>query len=708
MSATVESPTVNFELNRRGFLKLGAIASGGLLIGMRFGTSTALAGAGGPQAPLDPNVFIHITPDNKVAIIARNPEIGQGMKTTLPVLIAEELDVPWSMVTVYQGDLNAAYGGQSAGGSTGTPTAYTPMRQLGARARAVLISAAAQKWNVPAEECTTENGTVFHKASGKKATYGELAEAAAKLPVPSAAEVKLKDQKDIKLIGTRITGVDNPALVTGLPLFGVDVKLPGMLYANYTKCPVFGGKPASANLEEVKKLPGVKDAFILEGGNGLKPGVAIVADSTWNATSAAGKLKVQWDEGANANQSSDNIAKQALAAGAQAAPISGQPADAKVLESTYSFPYISHATMEPQNSTAWLKSDGTMEIWAPTQSPGNIPRSVAAFGGSNVTVHLMRSGGGFGRRLQTDYAVEAAAIAQKVPGVPVKLTWTREQDIGSDVYRPAGWHFLKGAVSADGKILTWSDYFVPVAGGGFNNNEFGSLAVRSNQPIQTGVPTGAWRAPNDNANFWAVQSFLDELAHAAGRDPLDVRLELLAKDRISGYDAARMTNVVKMAAEKSGWGKQLPKGQGMGMAFTFSHRGYVCIVAEVTVSKAGVLKVNKMTAAVDIGPVVNLSSAENQVQGGMMDGLGSAWYPKITIDKGRPQQLNFDEYNLIRIDDAPATDVHFVKADVNSPVTGLGEPALPPAAPAVCNAIFAAMGKRIRTLPFSAEDLKWS
>ncbi|HVU37126.1 MAG TPA: molybdopterin cofactor-binding domain-containing protein, partial [Opitutales bacterium] len=451
-----------------------------------------------------------------------------------------------------------------------------------------------------------------------------------------------------------------------------------------------------------------KDAFILEGGNGLKPGVAIVADSTWNSISAANKLKVQWDDGANANQSSDNIAKEAADRAKQSGFGAGNSADGKTIEAAYNFPYLSHATLEPQNTTAWFKPDGTLEIWSPSQSPGNIPRAVGAFGASNVVVHLTRSGGGFGRRLQSDFATEAAAIAQKVPGVPVKLTWTREQDIGSDVYRPAGWHFFKGQVTDDGKIANWSDYFVPVQGGAFNNNEFSSLRVQSAQPIQTGVPTGAWRAPNDNANFWATQSFLDELAHAAGRDPLDFRVELLAQDRINSYDAARMTNVVKLAAEKAGWGKKLPKGQGMGLAFTFSHRGYVCIVAEVTVSKAGDLKVDKMTAGVDIGGVVNLSSAENQVQGGMIDGLGSAWFPQITIAKGQPEQTNFDEYQLIRVPDAPPTDVHFVKGDYSVSPTGLGEPALPPSAPAVCNAIFAATGKRIRTLPFATEDLKWS
>jgi isoquinoline 1-oxidoreductase beta subunit len=718
MSATLEPPPAR-ELDRRGFLKVSSLAGGGLLISsyFRLGASSALAQSSAPAADFVPNSFIRITPNGAVAIISKNPEIGQGIKTLLPMLIAEELDVPWSSVSVYQGDLNSAYSsvaGQNAGGSTATQTNYLPMRRLGAAARAVLVSAAAQQWSVPESECSTENGAVLHLSSGKKATYGDLASLAATLPAPT--NVQLKDPKDFKIIGTRVSGVDNPKIVTGQPLFGIDVKQPGMLYANYVKCPVYGGRAVSANLDEVKQMPGVRDAFILDGGAGVAPGVAVVADSTWRAFSAAKALKVVWDEGANAGISSTNLADQAAEMGKSNPPdTSNLPATAKTIQAAYNFPYLPHSTLEPMNTTALYK-DGGMEYWSPTQSPNAI-RGAA-------TVHIMRSGGAFGRRLQTDYASEAAAIAQKFEGTPVKLTWMREQDMAHDFYRPAAWHFFTGSVDPDaGKILFWYDHFVGVSGARMNGGVFPDGFVASSKVVSStvpsGIPTGAWRAPDDNGNAWAVHSFLDELAHAAGQDPVKLRLDLLANapaapapggrgGRPGGMNAARMKAVVQLAAEKSGWGKSLPRGQGQGIGFYFSHAGHVAIVADVTVAKDGTLTIDKLTAAVDVGPILNLSAAESQVQGAMIDGIGSAWFLEITFDKGSAEQNNFDEYPLIRISDSPkVVDVHFI-TDGNFGPTGLGEPALPSSIPAVCNAIFAATGKRIRTLPITKEDLTWA
>jgi len=710
----VQEPPPSLELNRRSFLKVSALAGGGVMLGsyLRLGVSTAEAaagrGPGGGGAAVKPTALVKIAPNNAVTIISKNPEIGQGIMTSLPMLIAEDLDVAWSSVTVEQGDLNASYGRQNAGGSTAIPDNFLQMRQLGASLRAMLVSAAAQKWSVDAGECTTAAGTVIHQASGKKATYGELAAAAAELPVPAANTVRLKAEKDFTILGTRIGGVDNPKVVTGAPLFGIDVKVPGMVYANLTKCPTFGGSPVSANLDEVKKLPGVRDAFIVTPRGGAA-GVAIVADSTWHAMSAAGKLKVEWNYGPNVGQSSDSFTEQAAKLG-MADNAAAYPADAKVIQGSYSYPYLSHATLEPQNTTALYKEDGSLEIWCPTQSPNGAQSSAAGGAGvqaANVKVHITRSGGGFGRRGDTDYAAEAAAIAVKLPGVPVKLTWTREQDMQGDRYRPGAWHFFNGAVDNNGKLLGWNDHFVGVTRASGGPGEFPGV-VSTNSTVPSGVPVGAWRAPGDNGNYWASQSFVDELAHAGGRDPLEFRLELLSSGNIRNYTAARMQGVLKLAADKAGWGKKLPRGQGQGISFAFSHRGYVAIVADVEVSQAGDLKVNKLTAAVDVGAIVNLSGAEAQVQGAMIDGLGAARFLSLTIEKGGVKESNFDEYPLIRIPDSPAIEVHFVHGDYNAAPTGLGEPALPPTAGAVCNAIFAATGKRVRSLPISKEDLKWS
>src|SRR6185503_14479581 len=431
-------------VDRRAFLKVSALAGGGLLVGTYFGIGDSAAFAETVHSGAEtfaPNAFVSISSSGAVSIIAPNSEMGQGIKTSLPMIVAEELDVPWEQVTVVQGDLNPAYGRQMSVGSMSTPTNYSTMRRAGAVARTMLLMAATETWRVPMQELTTENGVVIHAPSNRRATYGELAAKAATLTPPPNANVK--DSKNFKLIGTRVPGVDNQKIVTGAPLFGIDVKRPGMLYATYTKCRVFGGTVVSANLDTVKKRPGVRDAFVLEGIEGLVPGVAIIADSTWNAFSATDALQVQWNEGAVASQNSAEMAKQAeqLAKANAAPPI---PAGAKVVEATYHYPFLAHATLEPQNCTAVFQN-GVMEMWTPTQIP-SVGQGLVARGlglsPSNVIVHITRLGGGFGRRGSNEFSLEAAAIAKKLEGTPVKLMWKREHDFAHDNYRSNGWHYF--------------------------------------------------------------------------------------------------------------------------------------------------------------------------------------------------------------------------------------------------------------------------
>jgi isoquinoline 1-oxidoreductase beta subunit len=717
------------------------------------GVLAAVAPKAAAAAPAEfaPNAFIRIGADGGVTLVSKQPEIGQGIKTSLPMVIAEELEVDWKDVRIVQGDLDPVYGSQGAGGSTSTPTNYEPFHVLGATARTMLVQAAAQSWGVPASECSAAHGAVVHERTRRKLGYGKLVSAAAKLPVPAPKDVVRKDPSTFRLLGKRIGGVDNLAIVSGKPLFGIDVQLPGMLYAVYAKCPVFGGKPVSFNEAEIKSMPGVKDAFIVDGTpnlNGLRPGVAIVATSTWAAFRARRALKVEWNEGPGASHSWAAFAAQAEAAsknpgatvmrkdGDAAAALAGA---AKTVEAAYSYPFISHASMEPQNCTAWFrKPENTIELWAPTQNPGSGQALVASTFGipkEKITLHITRSGGGFGRRLSSDFIVEAAAIAGRVDG-PVKLTWMREDDLQHDHFRAGGFHFLRGGVDAQGKPVAWHNHFVTFAnrvgrdgttvlqsgsGGSLSGDEFPGRwlpnCLLEQTALECSIPMGPWRAPGSNVFAWVFHSFIDELAHAAGRDPFEFRMELLGdKDMVPGtgergvpYNVARMRNVLKEVAEKSGWGqRKLPRGQGQGIAFHFSHRGYIAEVAEVTVSREGKLTVDRVVVVTDIGAqIVNLSGAENQVQGSVIDGLSTLMYPELNIENGRVVQSNFHEYPLLRMPDTPTKiDVHFLKTDY--PVTGLGEPALPPLAPAVCNAIFAATGKRVRQLPLSKTDLSWS
>jgi isoquinoline 1-oxidoreductase beta subunit len=738
VSAILHAP-----LDRRSFLKLATMAGGGLILGYYVrpagGAEIAKPDVEKVDGVFIPNAFIRIAPDGSITVFSARPEVGQGIKTSLPMIVAEELGADWKNVTVVSAALDPAFGPQFAGGSMSTPMSYTAMRKVGAAARAMLIEAAAQTWGVPASECVAEAGVVRHAPSGRSARFGDLVAKASTLPVPAADSVVLKDPKDFTLLGSRIGGVDNPKVVTGQPLFGIDQKRPGMVFAVYEKGPVWGARPLGANLDHVKTLPGVQDAFIVdrtvpEGQlTGLVPGVAIVADSTWAAFSARKELEVQWEAGRFPNSSWDDFARQAT-------DISNAPPGApnvtearrdgdvdrafsgasRVVEASYSYPFISHTNLEPQNCLVHVQGDRA-DIWAPTQNPEGarkLASQVLGIAPEKIQVTITRIGGGFGRRLDADPVAEAAAISQRL-GVPVKLTWNRTDDLQHDHYRPGGFHFLKGAVDSEGRLSAWRSHHVSF-GSNLGPDDYPARFVPNylllNSKLENGVPQGPWRAPGSCTYAWVICCFLDELARAAGRDPLEFNLALLGdRDLVPGtgphgrpYNAARMRNVVRQAAERSGWGKPMARGKGMGLGYYFSHQGYIAEVAEVTVSEKGDLKVDRVVAAVDVGSqIVNLSGAENQVQGSIIDGLNAAWRQELDIKKGRVVQANFNEYTMLRIPDAPrAIEIHFIKTD--NPPTGLGEPALPPLAPAVCNAIFAATGKRVRQLPISRTDLSWS
>src|SRR4051812_16056522 len=749
------------QLSRRSFLQVTSLSGGGMLLGLHIART---ASAQAPDQPaFDAKAFIKISPDGSVTLVSRNPEIGQGIKNMLPMLIAEELDVDWKSVKVEQADHDPKYGLQTTGGSRAASNNWVPMRQVGAAGRHMLIAAAAQTWGVPENECYASNGRVYHRPTDRSLGYGELASKAASMPVPDLKSLKFKEASAYKIVGQRTMGVDVPKITMGTQMYGIDFTLPGMLSAVYQKCPAFGGKVKSANLDEIKALPGVKHAFVVEGTvkvtpltegePGLEPGVAIVADTWWAAQSARKKLNVEWDEGPAAQQSSEGFARRAeeLSKGKPQRTLKtegdvdeGLKSAAKTLEAAYSYPFISHAALEPRNCTANYK-DGKLEFWSTTQQPGRartLVSKVLNIPETDITIHLRRAGGSFGRGLNNDFMLEAGNISKTI-GAPVKLVWSREDDMTHDYYRPGGFHFLKGGIDSSGRIIAWSNHFVSfgegdkyAASAAITPTEFPSGFVKNFALHSSVMPlmlkTGALRAPGANSQAFVMQSFIDELAHAAGKDPVEFRLDLLqepgkemvkdaAKPKVENepaptrsaarpqaYDVARMRGALQMVAEKSGWGKRtLPKGTGMGVAFHYSFQGYFAHVAEVTVTPDNKVKVNKVWVCGDVGSqIINPSGAESQVQGGVIDGMGEMMNQEITLENGRVVQQNYNQHGMVKISQVPPVEVHFVKSD--NPPTGLGEPALPPALPAVANAIFAATGKRVRALPLSKSGFSWA
>jgi isoquinoline 1-oxidoreductase subunit beta len=699
-------------ISRREFVGAGVGAAAGLLIGFYLphrGESR--------KESFSPNAYLRITPDNKITIVVARSEMGQGVRTALPMILAEELEADWKQIEIEQAGASTLYGDQTTGGSASIRTTWDPMRKAGASAREMLISAAALTWGVSRSTCTAEAGHIKHAASNRSLSYGELVAKASTLPIPS--DVPLKQSKDYKIVGQRLPRLDSLAKVKGEAVYGIDFRLPEMKYAVLARCPLIGGKVTGLDDKESKKISGV--TYVGKVGDSA---VAVVADSVWSAMEGRRVLNVTWDEGPNKDLNSAAIlASLKKAASKKGANLyaAGDPgkASGRHISAEYALPFMAHAPMEPGNCTAHYHGS-KCELWAPTQVPQDCRDSVAAAIGldsDQVKVNVTLMGGGFGRRLEHDYAVEAAQVSKAI-NAPVKVIWTREDDMRCSTYRPASLHQLSAMLDGSGLPIALTHRIIAPSimgqkGQPVPNNidpdlpdEAGPVYGIPNYTIEyviteTPVPLGWMRSVYALQAGFALESFIDELALAAGKDPVKYRLQILAKDQDLAYfnttwHTARMRAVLQLAAEKAEWDKPLPAGHHRGVACFGCFQSYMAEVVEITMEKDQP-KVHRVVAAVDCGQVINPSILEQQIQGGIVYGLSNALHAHITIDKGRIVQGNFDDYAPLRIDETPTVEVYAVASQ--EPPTGIGEPSVPPVAPALCNAIYAASKKRIRTLP---------
>ena len=733
-------------VNRRDFLKKSAAGSAALVIGFHL-SPRAFGDQAKDQEEKTPNPFdawVRITPDNRVTLVLGKSEMGQGVYTSLPMILAEELCADWKQVRVEQAPTNPKIYDLGTGGSGSVEGSWLPLRQAGAAARELLIAAAAKKWEVGADTCKAKKGYVVHGHPERSFRFGELVAEASKLPIPDLHKVPLKNPSDFVIVGREVLRLDAAAKSTGSAKFGIDSRVPGMLYAVIARCPVFEGKVASFDATKAKAVPGVRDVFeIKTSGRGASTtgGVAVLADNSWAAIQGRKALAVNWDEGPAANESSDELRKQFLENAAKPGKNvlrndgdadAALSASAKKVEAIYELPFAAHVCMEPMNCTVHIGPDSA-EAWVPSQGPQwaqAVIAEIAKLPPEKVVVHTTLMGGGFGRRYHADFVMEAAQVA-KISSNPVMVLWTREDDMQHDFYRPASYHMLQGALDGEGKLAAWKHFQTSTSiaakwsqkgADDPGMGEFGSGAtipystpnVRIEYTLaHSSAPRAWWRSVEHSSSGFVMESFVDELAHASGQNPLAFRLKLIGDDRkipqfgegredYHPLDTARLKGVLRLAAEKAGWDKPLPQAQGRGIAAFYSFFSYVAAVAEVAAHPSS-FKVKRLVCAVDCGRVVNPNGVRAQVESAAIYALAATVKDAITVDRGRVVQANFNDYEMIRMNEAPPIDVYLVPSSEDP--SGIGEPTVPVIAPALCNAISNATGKRLRRLPIRGEDL---